>query len=173
MLQLKEAERSFNLKKIQNLQNERLQREKSLQRSTYIFKSIVSKSNDVKLTEKNQACWENLFERDRIRDALMSPQSVRDLIAFVEIESRKFEDENLNWWLQCDEFSLLTQMSVPDSRRSVMKAKFIEKEEKFFKTKIETLLEINDRLAAKIEDGIVSNNISAELQEFIQVIISI
>jgi hypothetical protein len=170
LLQLKEAERNSNLIKIQNLKDERLQRSSSLQRSTEIFTAIQSKFNNVMLTEKNVANWESLFERDRIRDGSKSPQSARDLMAILEIESQKFEDENVNWWLECDELSLLTQVAIPDTRRSVMRENLIARKEQFFKNKMMTLLMINDRLADIIKDEMdVMETKSANLQEISQV----
>lgn len=171
LLKLREEERNFNLEKIQNLQHERIQRVAELRRSVEIFSSLDAEHKIAKNAEKITQNWNSLFQSDRIRDASKSPQALRDLLAILEIESEEFEAENLNWWLKCDEFSLLTQVMIPDTRRTVMRDGFREMKEKFFKQQINDLMSINDRLAAIIERKVViENENSVQLREFFQVI---
>lgn len=170
MLKLREEERNFNLQKIQNLQQERIQRAAELRRSVEIFSSLVAEQKNVKNAEKITQNWNSLFQSDRIRDASKSPQAMRDLLAILEIESEEFEAEILNWWLKCDEFSLLTQVMIPDTRRTVMRDEFREMKENFFLQQINDLMSINDRLASMIERKVViENDSSVQLREFVQV----
>lgn len=173
MKKVKEEEKNLNLKKLQNEKEEGIRRASTLRRSTEIFSSILSKFNEVKTIEKKFSIWKSYFENDKLQDGFISTQSFRDLLAMLELENQLYYDQNFNWYLKCDERCLLTQVSVDDSRRMILKPKYREMMEKFYEQKIKSLLAINDRLMdiiSKINIEKDSRNRSIHSEEFIRVL---
>jgi hypothetical protein len=93
---------------------------------------------------------------------LSGPAVVRDFLYQWNQSLQYYWDQICNWWLQCDERSLLSQQDQPDIRRANVK-KLREITGKIYGKKVRQLLEVHDRMVLVMEDEKIEGHRHEEL----------
>lgn len=98
---------------------------------------------------KAQKEYDDYFDMKKLPD-LSVPANVRDVLYCWKQSLQEHWDQQINWWLKCDQRSLLTQESTPDIRRFAVKNSRIETG-KFYGKKIRELLKVHEKVLNAID----------------------
>jgi hypothetical protein len=84
--------------------------------------------------------WKNYVDCDKLPNFNV-PADVRDFMFQWLSSLQDYWNQQFNWWLKCDDRSVLTQSEREDSRRVFVK-KLREKTGKFYDRKLQMLLKV-------------------------------
>lgn len=97
-----------------------------------------------KKQNKEKENWDSYVNCDKL-NYLDVPANVRDFMSQWQSSLHEHWGQQYNWWLQCDDRSVLTQDQREDTRRILMK-KLREKTGNFYDKKLHALLKVYNRL---------------------------
>lgn len=98
---------------------------------------------------KAQKDEDDYFDTKKLPD-LSVPSNVRDLVYQWRQSLQEHWSKQFNWWLSCNQRSLLTQEELPDTRRSTLK-RSRENTGKFYGRKVQEMLKVHDSLMRVLE----------------------
>lgn len=141
----REEQRLRNLERIR-IENEiKIERFQQLENSQNTFSSIASKIREHYCDVHKIDEWNKYMLCEKYPD-MSSPSSIREFLTQIATNLQSHDGEYHNWWLKCDERSLLTQVSeIPDTRRCKIK-KIRESTMNFYNGLLQKLFIVNDRL---------------------------
>jgi hypothetical protein len=91
-----------------------------------------------------QIKYEEYFDTEKLPD-MSNPANVRKVVYRWKQSLQEYWNQHKNWWLECNQRSLLSQDDTPDTRRSFVK-NIREKTGKFYGKKVHELMKIHEEL---------------------------
>jgi hypothetical protein len=106
---------------------------------------------------REESRWQKYLRCSRIPD-MSVPSTAREFLYKFLCNFEEYSANNLNWWVRCDERSLLTQdPSIPDTRRALI-GKLRVPIGKFYDDKLRFMMKVYESL----EDALRRRKVSEE-----------
>lgn len=146
---LREEQKLLNIERIKRDEEVKVQRSSHLQNSTNFFASLSRKAEDFLLKILQDENWKNYLKCESL-PRVNSPVEIREYLTRIKLLIQSHDENNLNWWLRCDDKSLLTQVpDTCDTRRSAIRESR-EPTASFYEKLLKSLFIIHDRLIEEL-----------------------
>lgn len=123
------------------------------------FLDLLNKVHDHKSTIRTNDEWINYLKCENLPDTKI-PSEVRSFFYKWQMSLQDHWDQQINWWLHCDDRSVLTQTPRDDERRKLIKI-LREPTGRFYDRKLRLIMKVYNLML----DTLRRRKISAEIYE--------